>query len=78
MGIVDSKTVKLSCGTCGAAEVSRAVQRGSSYSLGAWDDFDFSQFDASTEEGIDGPELTSATCKKCKVPARIERSGFEP
>ncbi len=24
------------------------------------------------EPGIDGPDLDSVTCKKCKVPARVE------
>jgi hypothetical protein len=72
MGVIDETSVKLSCEKCGAAEVQRAVQKGSVYGVGAWGNFgDFSQFDASTKQGIDGPEVTSATCKKCKAPARI-------
>jgi hypothetical protein len=73
MGIIDSTSVKLTCAKCGATETGRAVQKGSSYGAGSWGDFGaFFQLDVASEQGIDGPEVTSADCKKCKVPARIE------
>jgi hypothetical protein len=50
----------------------RAVQKGSSYGLGSWDDFSVSsEFDVLSRGGADGPVVTAATCKRCNVPARI-------
>ena len=75
MGTIDRTSVKLACVKCGITETSAALQKGSSWSIGSWEDLDpFHQFDASTKQGIDGPEVTSATCKKCKAPAQIDQS----
>ena len=72
MGIVDSQSIMLKCEKCGATEESRTVQRGSAYRLGDWDDFSsVERFNLVAPQGRDGPEVTSAECKGCKVPAKI-------
>lgn len=73
MGTVDSITWKLKCSQCGAAEKVWATQRGSSFHLGPWSDIHGATlFDLVSKPGIDGPDLDSATCKKCKVPASVD------
>jgi len=72
MGIIDETSARLTCAKCGATEVLRAVQKGSSYGLGGWGDFGASsKFEVQSKRGVDGPEVTSAVCRKCKVPAQI-------
>jgi hypothetical protein len=72
MGIADETRVRLTCAKCGATDVVHALQKGSGYGLGAWSDFsDSSAFDFDSKNGADGPNMTAATCKRCKVPALI-------
>jgi len=78
MGVIDKTWVKLTCNKCGATETSSAVQKGSAYNIGSWSDLSpFSKFQATTKRGEDGPEVTAATCNKCKAPAKVE-AGFSP
>lgn len=71
MGIIDSTSATLTCPTCGACDVIRAVQKGSSYGA-SWRPFsDSSKFSVVSERGFDGPEVKSATCKACGVVATV-------
>lgn len=73
MGTIDSLDWKLTCPLCGAAEKVWATQRGSSFNIGPWSDIrGADRFEVVSKPGIDGPDLDSATCKKCKVSASVE------
>lgn len=73
MGFVDETKVRLTCGKCGATDVIRAVQKGSGWGFGEWGDFsDSSLFDVQSGPGGDGPTVTAATCKRCKVAAQVD------
>lgn len=77
MGIVDSIRVRLTCQKCGATDVIRAVQKGSGYGFGSWDDFsDSSLFDVQSQRGVDSPDVTAATCKRCKVASLVTDLGM--
>lgn len=73
MGTIDSLDWKLTCPQCGAEEKVWATQRGSSFNIGPWSDIRGAElFAVVSKRGIDGPDLDSATCKKCQVPARVD------
>lgn len=73
MGTIDSREWKLKCPQCMATGIAWATQRGSSFNIGPWSDIRKSElFDITTSSVvIDGPELDTATCKKCQIPALI-------
>lgn len=72
MGIIDETSAKLTCPKCGAMDTIRASQKGSVYAVGRWGDFsEATNFDVETKRGVDGPEVTSAKCKTCKVAADV-------
>lgn len=74
MGVIDKKTVTLSCPSCGQTETLTAVEKGSVYGSSGWNDFNESvQFIVvSEEDGISGPNIVSAKCKKCSCDAVYE------
>lgn len=73
MGFIDSIDWKLTCPKSGATDTVGARQKGSMYSFSSWGDIRQSHlFDVVSKPSIDSPDLESATCKKCKVPAQVE------
>lgn len=72
---IDSTTVELTCPKCGATEKGTARQSGGSitatkFYLGPWSSLGpFTRFDVVEAKGHDGPVVSSAVCKVCKVPA---------
>lgn len=72
MGFIDKKTATLTCATCGFSEDLNALEKGDAHSS-SWQTFGSSEhfFFGETEDRIGGPVVTSATCKKCKNPARV-------
>ncbi len=72
MGIIDDTAVNIVCEKCGAKDTVRAVQTGSSYGLGSWSNFSPSNgFDIESKRGVDAPNVVSAVCKKCRLPALV-------
>lgn len=73
MGIIDKVNWNLTCPKCNATDTVSARQKGSAWSVGEWSDISAStQFEIESKPGIDGPDLESATCKACKVPAQVK------
>lgn len=71
MGITDRTWAKLTCSKCGKTETREALEKGSAYGA-SWGDFDaFTMFNVSVKREIYGPEVASATCKTCNLPAII-------
>lgn len=72
MGIIDTMNWKLTCPKCNATDTVSARQKGSMWSPGPWSDISGSAlFDIESKPGVDGPELESASCRTCKVPAQV-------
>ena len=75
MGIIDSTYYRLTCENCGTAETLASHQRGSSWSPGEWGQLGAAKFfDTEIDPGNkgSGPDVVSATCKKCNAEAKIE------
>lgn len=74
MGIIDSMTFTLVCRECGTSESIQAVDRGSIWSGSHWSGLSSAaRFDVTSVGGaLVAPTVTSATCKSCGLPARIE------
>ena len=71
MGVIDKNTVTLRCPSCGQTEMLTAVEKGSVYGSSGWHDFNESAhfFVVSEKDGIAGPHVVSAKCKKCRCDA---------
>jgi hypothetical protein len=71
MGIIDKTTVKLRCPSCDQSETLTAIEKGSVYGSSGWNDFNESTYFnvSSIDEGIGGPQIVSARCKKCDCDA---------
>ena len=67
MGFIDKNTVTLHCPSCDQSETLTAIEKGSVYGSSGWNDFNESAyFDViSKDDGIGGPHIVSAKCKKC-------------
>ncbi len=73
MGIIDKKNYTLTCKNCNEMESSFILDKGSSWNGSSWDSkATYSKFDTYWDGGgIKEPELLSATCKKCNIPASL-------
>jgi hypothetical protein len=73
MGIIDKRSYKLICKNCDEMESSSIHDKGSNWNGSSWDSQAiFSKFDTSwCGGGKDEPELLSAFCKQCTMPASI-------
>ena len=71
MGIIDKNTVTLRCPSCDQSETLTAVEKGSVYGSSGWNDFNESTYFkvSSEDDGIGGPHIVSAKCKKCDCDA---------
>ena len=76
MGTIDKLWVKLTCETCGATETASALDKGSMWSGSHWLGLGgFSLFEVHTSGGgLKEPEVTTASCKKCRAPAGVEQA----
>jgi len=76
MGIIDKNSVTLYCPSCGQSETLTAVEKGSVYGSSGWNDFNKSEhfIVVSEENGIAGPHVESAKCKKCNCDAIQEKT----
>ena len=73
MGTIDKCTYTLTCTKCGATEFSSVLDKGSSWSGSSWETgTEFFGFNTAwSGGGIDEPELQSASCKQCGIPATV-------
>ena len=73
MGILDKTTHKLTCPQCGMSEVATVLDRGSEWSGPCWQEGPAMQQFHVKWHGSDKtePTITTATCKKCGVPATV-------
>lgn len=76
MGIIDMRTYKLTCAKCEATQSSTVVQKGSVWGGASWGAAaTFSNFNTTwSDSGADEPQLQSAFCKECDIPASVESS----
>lgn len=74
MGIIDKTTHRLTCPQCGASETVDVLDKGSNWSGSHWQSgAKFERFDTTWSGGGSAePDLVSATCKLCSVPAQRE------
>ncbi|GAA5140877.1 hypothetical protein GCM10023213_24160 [Prosthecobacter algae] len=75
MGYSDKLEVTISCDDCGVTEENSAKDYGGGYGGPAWEHLDsFSDFTVvATHDERRGPDIKSATCKKCCKPAKIQK-----
>lgn len=74
MGIIDKTTHRLTCPQCGASETADVLDKGSNWSGSHWQSSaKFERFDTTWSGGGSvEPDLVSATCRLCSVPAQRE------
>ncbi len=74
MGIIDKTTHRLTCPQCGASETANVLGKGSNWSGSHWQSgANLGRFETTwSGGGSTEPDLVSATCKQCSVPAQRE------
>jgi predicted RNA-binding Zn-ribbon protein involved in translation (DUF1610 family) len=74
MGIIDSTWFRFTCPKCGTNETVVVHDKGSGWSGSAWGTIrPLTRFDVTaTGGGKEEPEVKTATCKTCGVPATVD------
>ncbi len=73
MGIIDSNSFTLSCAECGVKEDVAVHQRGSAYGASWQVGPQLNHFDVQwNNDGLMGPVIETATCKKCRTPSEVK------
>lgn len=77
MGTIDTNRFTLTCEKCGNEESVSVHEKGSSYGSSWQHGPAMEEFIVQwQDQGIQGPIITKATCKSCKIAARIDGPHF--